>query len=56
MYSFVSTKILKIISGPYGHFIHGVHEQNYIPYVMAYSACIGPYKDNCHTPNTIRKK
>lgn len=30
------------------HLFHGLHEQNYIPYVMAYSACIGDYEDDCH--------
>jgi hypothetical protein len=41
-------------SGPFGHFIHGVHEENYIAYVMAYSACIGPYANNCHSLETGR--
>jgi alkaline phosphatase len=36
------------ISGPFAHFFHSVHEQNYIAHVMAYSACIGPYKSDCH--------
>ena len=34
--------------GPFSHLFRSVHEQNYIAYVMAYSACIGPYRDNCH--------
>lgn len=27
--------------GPFSHLLSGVHEQNYIPYAMAYAACIG---------------
>ncbi|KAG0724064.1 Alkaline phosphatase [Chionoecetes opilio] len=34
--------------GPMAHLFHGLHEQNYIPYVMAYSSCIGDYKHDCH--------
>ena len=30
--------------GPMAHMFHGVHEQNYIGHVMAYSACVGRYK------------
>ena len=30
--------------GPMAHMFHGVHEQNYIAHVMAYSACVGRYK------------
>jgi alkaline phosphatase len=37
------------ISGPYAHLFHSVHEQNFIGHVMAYSACIGPYIDDCHS-------
>ncbi|KAJ6656760.1 hypothetical protein lerEdw1_003091 [Lerista edwardsae] len=33
--------------GPLAHLLHGVHEQNYIPHVMAYAACIGENKDHC---------
>lgn len=33
--------------GPMAHLLHGVHEQNYIPHVMAYAACIGQNKDHC---------
>ncbi|XP_043919095.1 alkaline phosphatase, tissue-nonspecific isozyme [Protopterus annectens] len=33
--------------GPMAHLLHGVHEQNYIPHVMAYAACIGLNKDHC---------
>ncbi|XP_053724813.1 alkaline phosphatase, tissue-nonspecific isozyme isoform X2 [Synchiropus splendidus] len=35
--------------GPMAHLLHGVHEQNYIPHVMAYAACIGQNHDHCHT-------
>ncbi|XP_075236104.1 alkaline phosphatase-like [Lycorma delicatula] len=30
--------------GPMAHLFHSVHEQNYVAYVMAYAAKIGPYK------------
>lgn len=33
--------------GPLAHLLHGVHEQNYIPHVMAYAACIGQNKNHC---------
>ncbi|KAK2496745.1 hypothetical protein MC885_012820 [Smutsia gigantea] len=33
--------------GPMAHLLHGVHEQNYIPHVMAYAACIGVNRDHC---------
>ncbi|KAM4016694.1 LOW QUALITY PROTEIN: alkaline phosphatase, tissue-nonspecific isozyme [Anomaloglossus baeobatrachus] len=33
--------------GPMAHLLHGVHEQNYIPHVMAYAACIGQNLDHC---------
>ncbi|XP_077582063.1 alkaline phosphatase, tissue-nonspecific isozyme [Stigmatopora nigra] len=33
--------------GPLAHLFHGVHEQNYIPHVMAYAACIGSNKGHC---------
>ncbi|XP_005988748.2 alkaline phosphatase, tissue-nonspecific isozyme [Latimeria chalumnae] len=35
--------------GPMAHLLHGVHEQNYIPHVMAYAACIGQNKEHCKT-------
>ncbi|XP_063173456.1 alkaline phosphatase, tissue-nonspecific isozyme [Candoia aspera] len=35
--------------GPMAHLLHGVHEQNYIPHVMAYAACIGENKDHCRS-------
>ncbi|GFN96475.1 alkaline phosphatase [Plakobranchus ocellatus] len=31
--------------GPQSFLYSGVHEQNYIPMVMAYASCVGPYKD-----------
>ena len=31
--------------GPMAHLFHGVHEQTYIAHVIAYAACIGPYRD-----------
>ena len=34
--------------GPYSHLFKSVHEQSYIAFVMSYSACIGPYKDDTH--------
>lgn len=33
--------------GPLAHLLHGVHEQNYIPHVMAYAACIGQNRQHC---------
>uniref|UniRef100_A0A8C5PSN5 Alkaline phosphatase n=1 Tax=Leptobrachium leishanense TaxID=445787 RepID=A0A8C5PSN5_9ANUR len=30
--------------GPMAHLFHGVQEQTYIPHVMAYAACLPPYK------------
>ncbi|XP_053546207.1 alkaline phosphatase, tissue-nonspecific isozyme isoform X2 [Bombina bombina] len=33
--------------GPMAHLLHGVHEQNYIPHVMAYASCVGQNKDHC---------
>lgn len=33
--------------GPLAHLLHGVHEQNYIPHVMAYAACIGQNREHC---------
>ncbi|XP_058017373.1 alkaline phosphatase, tissue-nonspecific isozyme [Ahaetulla prasina] len=35
--------------GPMAHLLHGVHEQNYIPHVMAYAACIGENRAHCHS-------
>ena len=32
-------------AGPMSHLFHTTHEQTHIAHVMAYSACIGPYKD-----------
>ncbi|XP_041837065.1 alkaline phosphatase, tissue-nonspecific isozyme [Melanotaenia boesemani] len=33
--------------GPLAHLLHGVNEQNYIPHVMAYAACIGQNRGHC---------
>ncbi|XP_067659501.1 alkaline phosphatase-like isoform X2 [Haliotis asinina] len=33
--------------GPMAHLFHGVHEQNYIPHVMAYASCVGINKKHC---------
>ncbi|XP_066492925.1 alkaline phosphatase, tissue-nonspecific isozyme [Tiliqua scincoides] len=38
--------------GPLAHLLHGVHEQNYIPHVMAYAACIGENKAHCSSGAT----
>lgn len=35
--------------GPLAHLLHGVHEQNYIPHVMAYAGCIGQNREHCDT-------
>ena len=32
--------------GPFAHLFHGVRNENYIAYVMAYSSCVGPFKNN----------
>lgn len=37
--------------GPLAHLLHGVHEQNYIPHVMAYAACIGQNREHCMSPS-----
>ncbi|XP_035236739.1 alkaline phosphatase, tissue-nonspecific isozyme [Anguilla anguilla] len=36
--------------GPMAHLLHGVKEQNYIPHVMAYAACIGQNTRHCLSP------
>ena len=33
--------------GPWAHLFKGLHEESFIAYVMAYSACVGPVKDLC---------
>ncbi|KAM3924034.1 alkaline phosphatase, tissue-nonspecific isozyme-like isoform 1-T2 [Leptodactylus fuscus] len=33
--------------GPMAHLLHGVHEQNYIPHVMAYASCVGQNRNHC---------
>lgn len=30
------------------HLFRGLHEQNYIPHVMAFATCIGQYKTEAH--------
>ncbi|XP_069598952.1 alkaline phosphatase, tissue-nonspecific isozyme [Ranitomeya imitator] len=40
--------------GPMAHLLHGVHEQNYIPHVMAYAACIGENRDHCTSASAGR--
>ncbi|CAI9546478.1 unnamed protein product [Staurois parvus] len=35
--------------GPHAHLFHGIHEQSYIPHVMAYAACLEPYQDCPHS-------
>ncbi|XP_078601560.1 alkaline phosphatase-like [Branchiostoma floridae x Branchiostoma japonicum] len=35
--------------GPMAHLFHGVREQNYIAHVMKYAACLGEYRENCHS-------
>ncbi|XP_053307547.1 alkaline phosphatase, tissue-nonspecific isozyme-like [Spea bombifrons] len=37
--------------GPMAHLFHSVHEQNYIPFVMAYAACIDENKEHCAESN-----
>lgn len=37
--------------GPLAHLLHGVHEQNYIPHVMAYAGCIGQNREHCKLNN-----
>ncbi|KAM9535070.1 alkaline phosphatase-like [Salvelinus alpinus] len=39
--------VVVFAKGPMAHLLHGVHEQNYIPHVMAYAACIGQNRDHC---------
>lgn len=38
--------VLIYAKGPMAHLFHGVKEQNYVAHVMAYAACLEPYK-NC---------
>lgn len=41
-----------IILGPMSHLFHRLHEQNYIPHVMGYAACIGPSAgESCRRPS-----
>ncbi|XP_069114704.1 alkaline phosphatase-like [Argopecten irradians] len=34
--------------GPMSHLFQGVHEQHYIPHVMAFASCVGDYKDDAN--------
>lgn len=34
--------------GPYAHFLSGVHQQSYIPYVAAFAACLGDGVTHCN--------
>uniref|UniRef100_A0A3P9IY34 Alkaline phosphatase n=1 Tax=Oryzias latipes TaxID=8090 RepID=A0A3P9IY34_ORYLA len=38
--------------GPLAHLLHGVREQNFIPHVMAYAACIGQNREHCQSGGT----
>lgn len=38
--------------GPMAHLLHGVHEQNYIPHVMAYASCIGQNQNHCNSKSS----
>ena len=38
--------------GPQAHLFHTTHEQSFIAHVMAFSSCIGPYKDDPRCPST----
>ncbi|KAH8009721.1 hypothetical protein HPB51_019032 [Rhipicephalus microplus] len=39
-------------TGPWAHLYTGVHDQSYIPHVMAYAACVGDFAgDKCATPD-----
>ncbi|XP_053405179.1 alkaline phosphatase-like [Mercenaria mercenaria] len=40
--------------GPMTHLVHGVQEQTYFVYVMAYAACIGPYATGKNNKNCLR--
>lgn len=43
-------------SGPHAHLFAGVVEQNLIPHIMAYAACLGEYSDSsiCYRVSTIK--
>jgi len=32
--------------GPFAHLFHGVRNENYIAYVMAYGSCVGPFRNS----------
>ncbi|XP_044138393.1 alkaline phosphatase-like [Bufo gargarizans] len=38
--------------GPMAHLLHGVHEQNYIPHVMAYASCVGQNLNHCKSASS----
>ncbi|XP_062402061.1 alkaline phosphatase, tissue-nonspecific isozyme [Sardina pilchardus] len=38
--------------GPLAHLLHGVKEQNYIPHVMAYAACVGQNREHCRAASS----
>lgn len=46
-----ATDVAIFARGPYSHLFHTVHEQSYIGHVMAFSACMGPYKNELHCRN-----
>ncbi|CAN7997684.1 unnamed protein product, partial [Ixodes hexagonus] len=38
-------------TGPWAHLFSGVHDQSYIPHVLAYASCVGRFAgDKCATP------
>ncbi|CAK8698159.1 unnamed protein product [Clavelina lepadiformis] len=41
--------------GPMSHLFHGVHQQNYIPYVMRYVACMGSDRRYCDEINVDKQ-
>ncbi|XP_076451761.1 alkaline phosphatase-like isoform X2 [Babylonia areolata] len=41
--------------GPMAHLFHGVHEQNYIPHVMAYASCVGAYSKDAECARALEK-
>lgn len=42
--------------GPHAHLFTGVVEQNLIPHIMAYSACLGDYANNDRCYRAVRYK
>ncbi|XP_066462365.1 alkaline phosphatase, tissue-nonspecific isozyme-like [Eleutherodactylus coqui] len=41
--------------GPMAHLVHGVVEQNFIPYAMGYAGCIGPNLEHCEGRKGLRR-